>query len=544
MPKKTLLATLILAILAYASGYFNYAHTCVAFLALTFYASLTSAFLACVSITCPRLLGDLHKKKRKLIPAAIICIVIFKISAWAVNNYYLFSASSDLRFVTKASIFAIAMVIALHLVTGQRKKIMLSLSILLMIAAAIAPIISRPNSDAKKSAKGKPNWRALNTIPYLATVTGEDKDAATGVTFHDYAKAYKGINIWFAIGTNKVHLMDMEGRYVHTWSFGDNDSLAGDVLLCENGDILGTTVFGKLQRLDFESNIKWANCEFGYHHEIGLFENGDIYSFGKKASVIFIAGLPLPIREENIVIMSKNGKVKETTSLLDVLKDSFTIRTVARTYWYLLKPGSIKQILRHQLSVIRGKIVEGFIVSPKFLFDNLHPNTITPLDRDIKGFCNKGDLLICIRNLDMIAVLDPKSRTLKWEWNVGHGTRPHHATLLENNNILLFENDPLRKYSRVIEINPVTKELVWEYKATPPETFFSKVRGGAQRLPNGNTLITESSKGHAFEVTPQGNYVWGYYSSKPGQGNEERPMLYRMLRIVELEKYPFLEKIK
>lgn len=58
------------------------------------------------------------------------------------------------------------------------------------------------------------------------------------------------------------------------------------------------------------------------------------------------------------------------------------------------------------------------------------------------------------------------------------------------------------------ELDPITKTVEWEYKADPPEEFFSSTRGGSQRLSNGNTLITESNRGRVFEVTPSGEKVW------------------------------------
>ncbi len=61
--------------------------------------------------------------------------------------------------------------------------------------------------------------------------------------------------------------------------------------------------------------------------------------------------------------------------------------------------------------------------------------------------------------------------------------------------------------SRVLEINPVTLELVWSY--TNPR-FFSTNISGAQRLPNGNTLITAGAGGRMFEVTTEGTIVWEY----------------------------------
>jgi hypothetical protein len=34
--------------------------------------------------------------------------------------------------------------------------------------------------------------------------------------------------------------------------------------------------------------------------------------------------------------------------------------------------------------------------------------------------------------------------------------------------------------------------------------------GGAQRLHNGNTLVTEANFGRLFEITPTGEVVWEY----------------------------------
>jgi hypothetical protein len=42
--------------------------------------------------------------------------------------------------------------------------------------------------------------------------------------------------------------------------------------------------------------------------------------------------------------------------------------------------------------------------------------------------------------------------------------------------------------------------------------FFSFMISGANRLPNGNTLITEGATGRLFEVTPERETVWEYVS--------------------------------
>ena len=47
----------------------------------------------------------------------------------------------------------------------------------------------------------------------------------------------------------------------------------------------------------------------------------------------------------------------------------------------------------------------------------------------------------------------------------------------------------------------------WSYTASG---FYSNHLGGVQRLPNGNTLIVQSTSGIMFEVDPNGNKVWNY----------------------------------
>ena len=67
-----------------------------------------------------------------------------------------------------------------------------------------------------------------------------------------------------------------------------------------------------------------------------------------------------------------------------------------------------------------------------------------------------------------------------------------------------------------ILLNRVTQQIVWEYMDDPPHNFFSWYISGAQRLPNGNTLITEGAFGRLFEVTPAGQTVWEYVNPHCG----------------------------
>jgi hypothetical protein len=79
----------------------------------------------------------------------------------------------------------------------------------------------------------------------------------------------------------------------------------------------------------------------------------------------------------------------------------------------------------------------------------------------------------------------------------------------------------------VLEIDPVKLKLVWSY--TSP-TFFATNISGAQRLLNGNTLITEGPGGRVFEVTNAGAIVWEYIFPIFG-GDRQANSVYRAYRL-------------
>jgi sugar lactone lactonase YvrE len=56
----------------------------------------------------------------------------------------------------------------------------------------------------------------------------------------------------------------------------------------------------------------------------------------------------------------------------------------------------------------------------------------------------------------------------------------------------------------------VSNQIVWMYYSRSNQGFFSHIGSGAQRLPNGNTLICAMTEGHFFEVTPEAEVVWEY----------------------------------
>jgi hypothetical protein len=119
---------------------------------------------------------------------------------------------------------------------------------------------------------------------------------------------------------------------------------------------------------------------------------------------------------------------------------------------------------------------------------------------------------------------------------------PHNAHWIPRGrpgegHILLFNNGvnrPDGSYSSVDEIVlPVDKDGRYKYEAGKPygpekaewiytapvkTNLYSSSISGAQRLPNGNTLICAGESGVLFEVTPKMDVVWKYTNPDQGSG--------------------------
>jgi len=271
------------------------------------------------------------------------------------------------------------------------------------------------------------------------------------------------------------------------------------------------------------------------HHDFYYSKNGTLFLITRKDNIHFFSGLPVPFLEDYIVELSSEGQVKEI-SIFNAAKEYFEAESIFRIYCNLLSPKTLQKIFVNKL---QG---ESLFWGESF-FDIMHTNSIEVIERDMGGICGNGDILISIRELDLVAILDTDIEKFVWHWGPGILDRQHHPTMLDNGNILLFDNGYHRKYSKVIELEPIEKKIVWQYTSNPKEDFFSRKRGSNQRLDNGNTLITESDKGRVLEVTKEGRIVWEFNSPVIREGTSSRETIVRMFRITDTENYRYLKDL-
>ena len=352
--------------------------------------------------------------------------------------------------------------------------------------------------------------RNLQALPYTSWSPIEHADKM-GVVLHDEALAQPGYNFFNSVTTTEASLLDMDGNLLHTWS-RDTGKKWEHVELLPTGELLVLNENPRrLVRLDWDSDIVWTQ-DIDVHHDVDVAENGDIYVLSAAEEFIQYDGLEIPVRNHYIRILSPQGDVRRSISFLPLLERRLDMPKLV------------------EFIATAGEIDFGFLFEGDFV-DVFHVNTLAIIDRTYNEFFQKGFVLFASRSLNLVGVVDVEKEALVWSWGENYLDWPHQPVLLESGNLLVFDNGSHRDYSRIIELDPLAGEIVWEYKADPPDAFFSIMMGGVQALPNGNLLVTESTKGHVFELTRNGAIVWEFYNPDLNEVRDKRATIYRMNRI-------------
>ena len=349
---------------------------------------------------------------------------------------------------------------------------------------------------------------ALSGLSYVNGVVDPHADRSGVVTYRrDWA--FAGLNLFSPRLLPRAYLVDMQGKVVHRWT--TKSGPWQHVTLLPGGDLLALVKDQELIRLDSRSRVLWRRIG-AFHHDLSVAPDGRIYALTRTAEQRPDINPELPTLVDEVTLLSPEGEVLDDLSLLDIILDS--------PYAFLLP--SANEI--HPPSSPGGERAGRIESGP---LDILHSNHVEVLDghlANVSPLFASGNLLLSSRTLSTIYILDPRSRRILWAWGPSNLVFQHDPTLLENGHILIFDNGSDR--SQVVELDPLQRKVVWRYGA---DDFFSATRGSVQRLPNGNTLVTESDTGYVFEVTPAGERVWVFANPFFTEGTKRMP-IWRMRR--------------
>ncbi|RKZ50492.1 MAG: hypothetical protein DRR08_30245 [Candidatus Parabeggiatoa sp. nov. 2] len=341
----------------------------------------------------------------------------------------------------------------------------------------------------------------------------------SGLLQYNKEEAYNGFTLFTSGHAQKAFLLSMDGQIVHEWHFPFSSAwtnpphiefpVSEEFIYCShaylypNGDLLaiylgmGDSPWGYgLVKVDKDSKMIWKYAE-NVHHDVDVDSDGKIYTLIHEFTTEKIPEVALdpPFLEDSIVVLSADGQELKRVSISKAFRNS--------DYSSVLK----------------------VLVDAEKKGDPWHTNNVELLNEQMAAqfpFLKKGQVLVSLRNIDTIAVVDLDKEQVVWAIT-GPWHRQHDPDFLSNGNMILFDN---RGHygkggsSRVIEFNPTTMEILWQYTGDEKNIFASWISASQQRLPNGNTLITESNGARLFEVTREKQIVWEFINPFRARDNQ------------------------
>ena len=416
----------------------------------------------------------------------------------------------------------------------------------------------------------------VSILVFAAALMRAQSVYPTGTTIYDPDKAWNGYTVLSPLGTQAVLVIDMNGTVVKRWEDYNNSAggparvLPGGVVVAASGANPPRQEALELIQRDFAGNVTWR---FSRNEEITTRDGKTIPSARQHHDwqrENFPAGYYSPATTPaaeggNTLILTHTNRTQPAVADV-VLEDDRLIEVSwdGKIVWQWVASDHIDELgfAADARKAIRE--ASGFNAA-RGSFDWLHINSATYVgpnqwfDQGDRRFA-PNNVIISSREASLLAIVGRDGRVV-WrlgpDFNASKELRAirqiigqHHAHVIPKGlpgagHVMVFDNggasgygfaNPIapdgrgafaRATSRVLEINPVTLELVWSY--TNPR-FFSSNISGAQRLPNGNTLVTAGAGGRMFEVTKEGAIVWEYMFPMFGGANASNAV-YRAYRI-------------
>ena len=423
----------------------------------------------------------------------------------------------------------------------------------------------------------------------FAAITGTVQSANTVGLITNAPSAWPGYTLFPPGFYTSSYLINDAGNLIHSWPSAYQPGQSA--YLAENGHLyrsvmLQNSVFniggtgGGVQEFDWDGTLLWSytysttlHCQ---HHDFEILPNGNVLMIAweyKSQSDAVAAG-------RNPTLISAQGLWPD--HVVEVQPSGTTNGTIVWE-WHLWD-----HLVQDYSS---GKANYGNVTNSPQLVDINYNARASDTDWI---HCNAihynptfNQILISAHNLSEVWVIDHSTTTTQAAGHTGgnsskggdllyrwgnpaayrRGTAAdkklfgqHDAQWIATNcpgagNILVFNNGPGRtggtNYSTVDEFIPPVDasgnytlasgtaysptSLAWTYKAPTPTNFFSEAISGAQRLPNGNTLICNGLSGIFFEVTSNGATVWQYvnpvgFSGPVTQGSASGSNVFKIRR--------------
>ena len=414
----------------------------------------------------------------------------------------------------------------------------------------------------------------------------------TGTTIYDPEKCWNGYTLFqsgvYHFKSVGAILTDMNGNIVNRWQ--DFQGIPNKML--PGGQVLGSTdcrneKYGfqdmvDLVQVDWDGNVTWKFARYervkdGRQKARWMLRQHHDYQREGNPVGYYVPGLDPKVDSGNTLILCHKNlhqpKISDKPLIDDVIIE---VTWDGKIIWEWICSDHFDEMGFSEEARNTLARNPSLLMSGQKYGDWMHMNSISTLGPN--KWYDGGDerfhpenIIWDGRETNITAITDKQTGKIVWqvgpdfsasealrkmEWIIGQ----HHAHLIPRGlpgegNILVFDNggwagygspnpgapsgnrNARRDFSRIIEYDPITLEVVWQY---PPRdrrninpgdgVFYSSFMSSAQRLPNGNTLITEGADGRIFELTPEHEIVWEYMSPYAFRGREAR-QIYRAYRV-------------
>ena len=311
-------------------------------------------------------------------------------------------------------------------------------------------------------------------------------------------------------GNIEVKVITREGEVLHRWHIDWFDGFWPDphhipkerlprtrpaalihgIALLKNGDLVFNLENFGLARVGLCGNVVWR-LPYLTHHAVHVDETGNFWVAGQKWITERSPALPHylpPFMEFTVLKVAPSGEILREISISALLiKNELQglLYTTPKDDWWEANVGDILHL----------NDVEIF------------PSYLQP------GVFERDDVLISLRNINAVVVFDPDTLNIKY-LNIGKVVHQHDPDFVDGDRISIFDNNVAPEsrgpQSRIVTVSAKNNQVQVVYSGSEKQPFYTNIMGKHQWLPNGNILITESMKGRAFEINPDGELVWEY----------------------------------
>ena len=250
-----------------------------------------------------------------------------------------------------------------------------------------------------------------------------------------------------------------------------------------DGSVLVNTDKGDvLTRYDACGEPVWSRAG-AYHHSFAPDPRGGVWTWLGETTAF----------DQYQTLVRFDPETGETIETIDLVEDVIEATPEQRAIFTVVPGEDIER-------------AQGYREVP----DTFHPNDLEALSPEMADAfpgLEAGDLLMSFRNIDLVAVLDPTTRRLRW-WSHGPWIEQHDPDFQPSGEITVFNNNRKwpRKTSSIVAINPATS-AVRTLEVDPDHRFYTQYMGKHEILADGTLQVVVPFEGRALEFDPDGRLL-------------------------------------